>query len=64
MSQNQGISGSGKKPGSPGFVFLPKLMRRSMRADEDAVLTLFGKNEQVKRALWGIFAAFAGLVLA
>jgi hypothetical protein len=40
------------------------LMRRSMRADEDAVPELFGKNMQVKRAFRWIFAAFAGLVPA
>jgi hypothetical protein len=48
----------------PLFVFLPKLLKRALAADTDAVLTLFGKNEQVQRAFWGIFAVFAGLVLA
>ncbi len=48
----------------PLFVFLPKFLKRALAADTDAVLTLFGKNEQVQRAFWGIFAVFAGLVLA
>jgi hypothetical protein len=48
----------------PLFVFLPKVLKRVLAADTDAVLGLFGKNEQVQRAFWGIFAAFAGLVLA
>ncbi|HSQ93439.1 MAG TPA: hypothetical protein VLL74_04010 [Methanoregula sp.] len=48
----------------PLFVFLPKVLKRALAADTDAVLALFGKNGQVQRAFWGIFAAFAGLVLA
>ncbi len=48
----------------PLFVFLPKLLKRALAADTGAVLDLFGKNEQVQRAFWGIFAVFAGLVLA
>jgi hypothetical protein len=48
----------------PLFVFLPKLLKRALAADTDAVLALFGKNEQVQRAFWGIFAVFAGIVLA
>jgi len=48
----------------PLFVFLPKFLKRALQADTDAVLDLFGKNEQVQRAFWGIFAVFAGLVLA
>lgn len=48
----------------PLFVFLPKLLKRALAADTGAVLDLFGKNEQVQRAFWGIFAIFAGLVLA
>lgn len=46
------------------FVFLPKLIRRAMKADTDAVISAFGKNEQVKRVFWSVFAAVAGLVLA
>jgi hypothetical protein len=48
----------------PLFVFLPKLLKRALAADTDAVISMFGKNEQVQRAFWGIFAVFAGLVLA
>lgn len=48
----------------PLFVFLPKLLKQALQADTGAVLDLFGKNEQVQRAFWGIFAVFAGLVLA
>jgi hypothetical protein len=35
-----------------------------MKADTDAVLSAFGKNEQVKKVFWTFFAATAGLVLA
>ena len=35
-----------------------------MRADTDAVLDAFGKNEQVRKIFWTFFAATAGLVLA
>jgi len=48
----------------PLFVFLPKLLKRALAADTDAVISMFGKNEQVQRVFWGIFAVFAGLVLA
>jgi hypothetical protein len=48
----------------PLFVFLPKLVRRAMKADPDAVIDAFGKNEHVKRVFWTVFAAVAGLVLA
>jgi hypothetical protein len=48
----------------PLFVFLPKLIKKATQADTDTVLELFGKNEQVKRAFWGVFTVFAGLVLA
>jgi len=46
------------------FVFLPKLIRYAMAADTDAAIEAFGKNEQVKKVFWPVFAAVAGLVLA
>jgi len=46
------------------FVFLPKLIQRGMKADEDAAIDAFGKNEQVKEVFRALFAAMAGLVLA
>ena len=46
------------------FVFLPKIMQQAMRADADAAIEAFGKNEQVKRVFWTLFVAMAGLVLA
>ena len=48
----------------PLFVFLPKVIRRAMKADADSVIDAFGKNEQVKTVFWALFAAMAGLVLA
>ena len=48
----------------PVFVFLPKLIRYAMKADTDAVLEAFGKNEQVKKVFWSVFVVLAGLVLA
>jgi len=48
----------------PLFVFLPKLLQRAMRADVDAVIEAFGKNEQVKKVFWTFFIGMAGLVLA
>ena len=48
----------------PLFVFLPKLIQRGMKADTDAVIDAFGKNEQVKKVFWTLFIAMAGLVLA
>ncbi|HET6581376.1 MAG TPA: hypothetical protein VFG36_05800 [Methanoregula sp.] len=48
----------------PLFVFLPKLIQRAMKADTDAVVDMFGKNEQVKKVFWTLFVAMAGLVLA
>ena len=48
----------------PLFVFLPKLMQQAMKADTDAAIEAFGKNEQVKRVFWTMFVAMAGLVLA
>jgi len=48
----------------PLFVFLPKLIQRAMKADTDAVIEAFGKNEQVKKVFWTLFMGMAGLVLA
>ena len=48
----------------PLFVFLPKLIQRAMKADTDAAIEAFGKNEQVKKVFWTLFVAMAGLVLA
>ena len=33
----------------PLFVFLPRLIQYAIKADSDAVLDAFGKNEQVKK---------------
>jgi hypothetical protein len=46
------------------FVFLPKLIQRAMRANVDAAIGTFGKNERVKKVFWTIFVSMAGLVLA
>ena len=46
------------------FVFLPKLIQRAMRADPDAAIETFRKNEQVKKVFWTLFIFMAGLVLA
>ena len=48
----------------PLFVFLPKLIRWAMKADVDAAIETFGKNEQVKKVFWTMFVSMAGLVLA
>jgi hypothetical protein len=48
----------------PVFVFLPKILRYAMKADTDAVLEAFGKNEQTRKIFWALFIATAGLVLA
>jgi len=48
----------------PLFVFLPKLIRRAMKADVDSIIETFGKNEQVKKVFWAVFVAIAGMVLA
>jgi hypothetical protein len=48
----------------PIFVFLPRIIRYAMRADTDAVLDAFGKNEQTRKVFWALFTATAGLVLA
>lgn len=46
------------------FVFLPKLIRLAMATDTEAIIALFGKNEQVQKVFWAVFATLAGLVLA
>ena len=48
----------------PLFVFLPRLIRSAMKADTDAVLEAFGRNEQTKKVFWALFLALAGLVIA
>ena len=48
----------------PLFVFLPKIMQQAMKADADAAIEAFGKNEQVKKVFWTLFVTMAGLVLA
>ena len=47
----------------PLFVFLPKILQQAMKADADAAIEAFGKNEQVKRVFWTLFVVMAGLVL-
>jgi hypothetical protein len=34
------------------------------KADTDAVIDVFGKNEQAKKVFWTLFVTMAGLVLA
>ena len=48
----------------PLFVFMPKLVQCAMKADAEAVINAFGKNEQVKKVFWTLFVAMAGLVMA
>jgi hypothetical protein len=48
----------------PLFVFMPKLIQHGMKADTEAAINAFGKNEQVKKVFWTLFVAMAGLVLA
>lgn len=48
----------------PLFVFLPRLLQWAMKADTDAAIDALGKNEQVKKLFWSLFAALAGLVFA
>jgi hypothetical protein len=44
----------------PLFVFMPKLNQRGVKADTDAVIDAFGKNEQVKKVFWTLFISMAG----
>jgi hypothetical protein len=39
-------------------------IRIAMKADIDAAIEAFGKNEQVKKVFWTLFISMAGLVLA
>jgi hypothetical protein len=48
----------------PLFVFLPKVIQQAMKADTGIIIATFGKNEQVKKVFWSVFAAMAALVLA
>jgi hypothetical protein len=48
----------------PLFVFLPKLIQQAMKADTDAAIEAFGKNEHVKKVFWTLFISMAGLILA
>jgi hypothetical protein len=48
----------------PLCVFMPKLIQRGMKADDDVVIDAFGNNEQVKKVFWTVFVGMAGLVLA
>ena len=48
----------------PLFVFLLKMIRWAMRANADAAIEAFGKNEQVRKIFWALFAALAVIVLA
>jgi hypothetical protein len=48
----------------PLFVFMPKLIQHCMKADTEAAIHAFGKNEQVKKVFWTLFVTMAGLVLA
>jgi hypothetical protein len=48
----------------PLFVFMPKLIQCGMKADTEAAINAFGKNDQVKKVFWTLFVAMAGLVLA
>ena len=48
----------------PLFVFLPKVLRWAAKADVDAAIEAFGKNEHIKKVFWTLFASMAGLVLA
>jgi hypothetical protein len=34
-----------------------------MKADADAAIEAFGKNEQVKKVFWAVFVSMAGLIL-
>jgi hypothetical protein len=47
----------------PIFVFVRKLIQHAMKANADAAIEAFGKNEQVKRVFWTLFVTMAGLVL-
>jgi hypothetical protein len=46
------------------FIFLPRIIRLAMKTDTETILDVFGKNEQIRKVFWTVFAALAGLVLA
>ena len=48
----------------PLFVFLPRLIQYAVTADIGTVLAVFGRNEQMRRVFWALFAGMAGLALA
>jgi hypothetical protein len=48
----------------PPFVFLPRMIQYTMKADAEAVLGAFGKNRQVQKVFRAFFIATAGLMLA
>jgi len=48
----------------PLFIFLPKLIQFAMKADADAAIDTFGKNEHVRKVFWALFVAMTGMVLA
>ncbi len=48
----------------PLFVFLPKVIRWAAKADVDAAIEAFGKNEQTKKVFWAVFVSMTGLMLA
>ena len=45
-------------------MYLIKLFIVTMKADTDAVINVFGKNEQIKKVFRTLFVAMAGLVMA
>lgn len=47
----------------PLFVFLPKLIRYAAKADTEAVIAAFGKNEQIRKVFWTVFLALAAGML-
>jgi len=64
-----GIFITGRTEITLGFIgaavlFLPKLIHRAMKADTNAAIEAFVKNEQVKKVFWTFFIAMARLVLA
>jgi len=48
----------------PLFVFMPNLKPHGMKADTDAVIDSFGKNEQVKEVFLTVVITMVRLVLA
>ncbi|WP_321504297.1 hypothetical protein [uncultured Methanoregula sp.] len=48
----------------PLFIFLPKFIRFAMNTGTDTVITMLGKNEQVKNVFWSAFAGLAGIIIA